>query len=156
MKNIAFAWMMVLGLVSVACLQATGQTSPSPLTVTGTVKATDMGDLGLPSVNVIEKGTYNGTVTDLDGAFMITVSSADAVLEVSYIGYLTEEVDVAGRSEIDVVLEPDVAGLEEAIVIGYGNQKRSQISGAVGKIGSKEITSVPVLRTEQALHAKVS
>ena len=156
MKNIAFAWMMVLGLVSVACLQATGQTSPSPLTVTGTVKATDMGDLGLPSVNVIEKGTYNGTVTDLDGGFMITVSSADAVLEVSYIGYLTEEVDVAGRSEIDVVLEPDVAGLEEAIVIGYGNQKRSQISGAVGKIGSKEITSVPVLRTEQALQGRAA
>ncbi|MGB1074950.1 MAG: SusC/RagA family TonB-linked outer membrane protein [Flavobacteriales bacterium] len=156
MKSIAFALMLAIGLVSMTSMEVVAQTDSTPFTATGVVRATDMGEMGLPSVNVREKGTYNGTVTDLDGAFVLSVSSANAVLEISYIGYLTQDVALEGRTSVDVTLAPDVAGLEEAIVIGYGNQKRSQISGAVGKIGSKEITSVPVLRTEQALQGRAA
>ena len=148
--------MLAIGLVSMTSMEVVAQTDSTPFTATGVVRATDMGEMGLPSVNVREKGTYNGTVTDLDGAFVLSVSSANAVLEISYIGYLTQDVALEGRTSVDVTLAPDVAGLEEAIVIGYGNQKRSQISGAVGKIGSKEITSVPVLRTEQALQGRAA
>ena len=136
------AWQQVLG--------------QSTFVVSGVITATDMGEMGLPSVNVLEKGTFNGTVTDLDGAYTLTVSSPEAVIEVSFIGYLTKSVEVNGRANVNVELQPDVLGLEEAVVVGYGNQKRSQISGAVGKIGSKEITSVPVLRTEQALQGRAA
>ena len=75
----------------------------------------------------------------------------------SYIGYLRQELTVANTvSDLKVVLQPDVAGLEEAVVIGYGNQQRSKISGAVTTVDIKEATSIPVLRTEQALQGRAA
>ena len=114
------------------------------------------GDLPLPGVSVTVKGSYAGTSTDLDGKFALTVESG-ATLVFSYIGYLRQELTVANTvSDLKVVLKPDVAGLEEAIVIGYGNQQRSKISGAVTTVDIKEATSIPVLRTEQALQGRAA
>lgn len=124
-------------------------------TVSG--KVTDSADgTPLPGVTVVEKGTYNGSVTDIDGEYTIMVTGADAVLTFTYIGYKTTDVPSGGQSNVDLALEADVAGLEEAIVIGYGNQQRSKISGAVGTIDIKDATSVPVLRTEQALQGRAA
>jgi TonB-linked SusC/RagA family outer membrane protein len=125
------------------------------LVVEGTVRATDI-DGGLPVVTVKEKGTSNGTFTDMNGQYRLEVSSVGASLTFSFIGYLEKTVQVPNSGKLDVVLEPDIAGLDEAIVIGYGNEKRSRITGSVGTIDSKEITSMPVLRTEQALQGRAA
>ena len=125
------------------------------MAVTGQVTDADDGT-PLPGVTVVEKGTYTGGVTDLDGQYTIMVSSPDAVLTFTYIGYRTTDEKVGGKSTLDLTLSADVAGLEEAIVIGYGNQQRSKISGAVGTIDLKDATSVPVLRTEQALQGRAA
>ena len=114
------------------------------------------GDMPLPGVTVTVKGSYAGTATDLDGKFALTAESG-ATLVFSYIGYLRQELTVANTvSDLKVVLQPDVAGLEEAVVIGYGNQQRSKISGSVTSVDIKEATSIPVLRTEQALQGRAA
>lgn len=123
--------------------------------VSGTVTAIEDG-LGLPGVTVVEKGTQNATFSDIDGKFTLPVSSDPATLVFSFIGYRSKEVAVSAGQPVDVKLDADIAGLEEVIVIGYGNQKRSKISGAVGTIDTKEITSLPVLRTEQALQGRAA
>ncbi len=123
--------------------------------ITGKVTDADDG-MGLPGVSVVEKGTYNGTVTDLDGNYTLMVSTPEATLTFTYIGYKTTDVALAGRTTVDHPLAADIAGLEEAIVIGYGNQQRSKISGAVGTIDIKDATAVPVLRTEQALQGRAA
>ena len=123
------------------------------ISVSGTVVE---GEIPLPGVSVLVKGTYNGTVTDLNGAFALTVESG-STLEFSFIGYLRKELEVSQTvSDLKVNLQPDVAGLEEAVVIGYGNQQRSKISGAVTTVDIKEATSIPVLRTEQALQGRAA
>ena len=110
----------------------------------------------LPGVSVTVKGAYAGTATDLDGKFALTAESGATVV-FSYIGYLRKELTVANTvADLKVVLQPDVAGLEEAVVIGYGNQQRSKISGAVTTVDIKEATSIPVLRTEQALQGRAA
>ncbi len=125
----------------------------STISVSGTVLD---GDLPLPGVSVTVKGSFAGTATDLDGRFNLAVESG-ATLVFSYIGYLKQEIQVAQTvSDLNVQLKADVAGLEEAIVIGYGNQQRSKISGAVTTVDIKEATSIPVLRTEQALQGRAA
>ncbi len=123
--------------------------------VQGTVGGSDM-EGGLPGVTVVQKGTYTGAFTDLDGRYSIEVTGPDAKLTFSYIGYLEQTLAVPADGKLDVILELDVTGLEEAVVIGYGNEKRSRITGSVGTIDSKEITSMPVLRTEQALQGRAA
>jgi len=123
------------------------------IAVSGTVLE---GDMPLPGVSVTVKGSYAGTSTDLDGRFSLSVASG-STLVFSYIGYLRQEVTVTNTvSDLKVSLKPDVAGLEEAVVIGYGNQQRSKISGAVTTVDIKEATSIPVLRTEQALQGRAA
>ena len=139
------ALVMLLGASSVVLAQT--------ISVGGTVVD---GDMPLPGVSVTVKGSYAGTATDLDGKFALTAESGATVV-FSYIGYLRKELTVANTvSDLKVVLQPDVAGLEEAVVIGYGNQQRSKISGAVTTVDIKEATSIPVLRTEQALQGRAA
>lgn len=123
--------------------------------VSGTVTAAEDGT-GLPGVTVVEKGTQNATFSDIDGKFTLPVSGDPVTLVFSFIGYRSKEVSATSNQPINVQLDADIAGLEEVVVIGYGNQKRSKISGAVGTIDTKEITSLPVLRTEQALQGRAA
>lgn len=123
--------------------------------VSGTVTAAEDGT-GLPGVTVVEKGTQNATFSDIDGKFTLPVSGDPVTLVFSFIGYRSKEVSAASNQPVNVQLDADIAGLEEVVVIGYGNQKRSKISGAVGTIDTKEITSLPVLRTEQALQGRAA
>lgn len=123
--------------------------------VSGTVISAE-DNLGLPSVSVIEKGTANGVSSDIDGKYTITVAGDDAVLIFSFIGFTTQEVAVGTQTTIDLAMSGDTELFEDVVVIGYGNQKRSKISGAVSTIDPKDITAVPVLRTEQALQGRTS
>ncbi len=86
----------------------------------------------LPGANVIVKGTTIGMVTSPDGTFTLDVPQNTTSLIVSFIGYLTQEVDIAGKTTVDVVLQADAIGLEEVVAIGYGTVKKSDLTGAVG------------------------
>ncbi|GHS99916.1 SusC/RagA family TonB-linked outer membrane protein [Bacteroidia bacterium] len=114
-------------------------------------KVLDTAGEALPGVTIAVKGTTNGTVTDLDGNFSLNNVADDAVLVFSYIGMLSQEVSVAGKSTINVTLEEDAIGLQEVVAIGYGVSKKSDLTGAVGTVKSDELLKRPITRIEQAL-----
>ncbi|MDG2425993.1 MAG: TonB-dependent receptor [Flavobacteriales bacterium] len=143
-------WLLSLILLFSAGFEGWSQTT---ISIGGTVVD---GATSLPGVSVTVKDSYTGTSTDLDGRFTINVD-AGSTLVFSYIGYLKQEISVANTvADLKVELKPDITGLEEAVVIGYGNQQRSKISGAVTSVDIKEATSIPVLRTEQALQGRAA
>ncbi len=117
--------------------------------VTGTI--TDNTGFGLPGVNVIEKGTSNGTSSAIDGKYAISVTSSDAVLVFSFIGFTAKEITVADLKTINVVLEEDAIGLDEVVAVGYGVQKKVNLTGSVEVVKSEEITKQSVAQTSQAL-----
>ncbi len=96
----------------------------------------------LPGVNILIKGTDRGTITDVDGNFQLTVPE-EAVLKVSYIGYLTQEIPVNERTFIEITMEPDLAKLEEVVVIGYGTAEQKDITGSVASFDSKALDRQP-------------
>lgn len=100
--------------------------------------------------SVVQKGTANGTITDVDGNFRLEVP-AGAVIEIQYLGYITQELVITGNKPLSVVLKEDVQKLEEVVVIGYGTRQRKSILGAVDQISSTAIESRPVSNTMQAL-----
>lgn len=120
--------------------------------VTGTVLSGDNDDV-LPGVNVIVKGTTTGAITDLDGKYSVKVPDGDATLIFSSVGYITEEIAVGSRSTLDIVLMPDVTALEEIVVIGYGTQKKKDMTGSIVNVQAEKVakykpTSVSeILRT---------
>lgn len=120
-----------------------------PLTVSGVV--TDSEGIPLPGVNVLEKGTMNGTMTDFDGNYSLEVSSANAVLVFSYLGMLPVEREVGGETTIDIEMSEDQQALEEVVVIGYGTQNRARVVSAVDQISSEALEGRPVSNVTQAL-----
>lgn len=118
-------------------------------TVSGTV--TDASDgSGIPGATVLEKGTSNGTVTDIDGKFQMAVSDG-AVLQVSFVGYVSTEVAVGSRAVVDVSLKTDVSELAEVVVIGYGAVKKSDVTGSVSSVGERDMVNGLVVAPDQAL-----
>lgn len=127
-------------------------TSPVPQQATRQITGTILDETGEPIIgaNVVQKGTTNGTMTDLDGAFSLNVPN-NATLVISFIGYNSMEVNVAGKSKITVTLKEDTQKLEEVVVVGYGTQKKVTVTGAVTAIGADEITQAPVANISNAL-----
>ena len=122
--------------------------------VSGTVR--DANGEALIGVSVLEKGTTNGTITDIDGQFQVRRPvSENPTLIFSYIGYLTNEVAVGQQSTLDVVLQEDVAQLEEIVVIGFGTQKRVNLSGAVDQIDAQTLEDRPIANTAQGLQGMI-
>lgn len=120
-----------------------------PLTVTGVV--TDPQGIPLPGVNVLEKGTTNGTMTDFDGNYSLEVSSSNAVLVFSYLGMATIEREVGGEASIDVELSEDQQALDEVVVVGYGTQSKARVVSAVDQVTSEALEGRPVSNVTQAL-----
>ncbi|MBL0745513.1 SusC/RagA family TonB-linked outer membrane protein [Chryseolinea lacunae] len=108
----------------------------------------------LPGVNVIVKGTAQGTSTDSQGKFQIEVPQRDAVLTFSFIGFKNQEVTVGNRSTIDVTLEEDIQSLEEVVIVGYGTVKKTDLTGSVSSIKSDAFKDMPVTSVEQGLQAR--
>ena len=104
--------------------------------------------------SVLEKGTTNGTITDFDGRFILNVKSG-ATLVISYIGYKSQEVKVVPGKEINVLLVEDTETLDEVVVVGFGTQKKVNLTGAVGTVDSKALESRPVTNAAQALQGLV-
>ena len=102
------------------------------------------------------KGTGTGTVTNLDGQFNINVSGQNTQLSVSYLGYKTIVLDVAGKNDVYIALEENVTELEQVVVIGYGVQKKSDLTGAVASINASELTTLPTTNIVQALQGKAA
>jgi len=115
---------------------------------------TENGDV-LPGVNVTLKGSSVGTSTNPKGEYSITVPSESSVLVFSFIGYGKQEVTVGNKTQIDIQLVSENQALEEMVVIGYGSQKKSSLTGAVSSVSSKELTALPVISAEQALQGRV-
>lgn len=114
-------------------------------------------DEPLIGVTVVEKDNpSNGTITDFDGTYEVTVTSPTSTLIFSYIGMETQEIPVDTRKEINVQMAPATSYMDEIIVVGYGNQKRSNISGSVATVSAEEISETPVLRVEQALQGRTA
>lgn len=109
----------------------------------------------IPGVNVLVKGTTNGTTTDFEGKYSLVVSEEAAVLVFSFIGYITQEVPAAGRSVIDVVLTEDVQNLEEVVVVGYGTQKKSDLTGSVARANIDAFRESPNVNIAQSLQGSV-
>ncbi|GAB2787247.1 TonB-dependent receptor [Rhabdobacter roseus] len=123
-------------------------TAPKDITVRGTVVD---GKDALPGVSVVVKGTTTGTTTDGNGRFELAVPNAQVVLVFSFVGYLSQEVAVGNRSEFNITLEADVRALEEVVVVGYGTQKKENLTGAVSTINAKDIENRPVSNVAMAL-----
>ena len=111
---------------------------------------------GIPVIgaNIVEKGTTNGTVTDIDGNFSIQVG-ANSVLSVSYIGYVSQEIRVEGNKTLNVVLKEDSQSLDEVVVVGYGTQKKVNLTGAVEQVTSEVFDNRSVANATQALQGSI-
>jgi TonB-linked SusC/RagA family outer membrane protein len=123
--------------------------------ITGTV--TDARGESIIGANVIEKGTTNGVVTDIDGKFTINISGNAPTnnLIISYIGYYTQEIVVGNRTTLQITLSENSLGLDEVVVVGYGTQKRSDLIGSVGSVSQKDIAGRAALTVQSALQGKV-
>lgn len=140
----------VLMLVMVLCISTVASAQNA---LSGKI-VDELGE-GIPGATILESGTTNGTVSDMNGEFTITVA-ADAVLKFTFIGYSTQEVSVGGRSTIDITMEPDFQQLEEVVVVGYGTQKKSTVTGSISKVKNENLDQIAVARVDDALIGQVS
>ena len=121
--------------------------------VTGTVN--DAEDMPLPGVSVIIKGSSTGTVTDIDGNFRLEVKNEDAVLIFSYVGFLSKEIPVGEQTTFNIKLDEDVEQLSEVVIVGYGAQKKVNLSGAVDQVDAKQLENRPISNIAQGLQGAV-
>ncbi|MFZ5938987.1 MAG: SusC/RagA family TonB-linked outer membrane protein [Bacteroidota bacterium] len=141
--------LFLLSFLSVGLFAQAGRT------ITGKVVPAGQ-DTGIPGISVVEKGTTNGTITDLDGNYSITVHSSSGLLVFSFVGMKTTEVDYTGKSVLDVEMEENVIGLEEVVAIGYGTMKKSDLTGAVGSVKVDEMMKTPATSIDQSLQGRVA
>ncbi len=119
-------------------------------------KVMDTAGEALIGVNVIVKGTNQGTVTDINGVFTLRAPSSNSTLLFSYVGFREQEVALNGRTELQVTMEQDTEFLDEVIVVGYGTQKRASVTGAVSTLSNTELIKAPVVGVTNVLGARVA
>lgn len=117
---------------------------------------TDQNAQPVVGASIVEKGTNRGTVTSVDGSYTFRVSSPDAVLVYSFFGCKTQEVAVANRTKIDVVLQEDAIALEEVVAVGYGTMKKSDLTGAVASVKSELLDNKPIASFDNALRGQIA
>ncbi|UOQ64368.1 SusC/RagA family TonB-linked outer membrane protein [Hymenobacter volaticus] len=129
-------------------------TVPNPdITVTGRV--TDEKGEGIPGVNVLVKGTSNGTQTDIEGRYTLAGVPDNATLVFSYVGYTAKEVPVSGRTTIDTPLAPDAKALNEVVVVGYLTQERQNVTGSVATVSAQDVRRAPVASVGEAIQGRL-
>ncbi len=126
---------------------------PQDIVVNGIVS--DLNGQPLPGANIIEKGTNNGAQTDFDGKFSISVKDGGTVLVISYLGFLTQEIAISNQTTIAVILQEDTAKLDEVVVVGYGTQKKVNLTGAVSSVSIKDIENRPAPNVATLLAGQV-
>lgn len=141
--------LLIIFLMTV-CVQSWAQTTK----VNGRIVSGDDGT-SLPGVSIVEKGTSNGTVTDSDGKFSISANE-NAVLVFSFVGYASQEMAVSGQTSLNITLETDITALDEIVVIGYGEQKREDVTGSIVAISSKDFNRGVISSPQDLLLGKVA
>ncbi|PAM93642.1 SusC/RagA family TonB-linked outer membrane protein [Flavobacterium sp. IR1] len=119
-------------------------------------KITDASGLSLPGVNIQEKGTKNGTSTDFEGGFKINVTNNKAILIISYLGFQTQEVSVAGKAKVNVSLAEQSNSLSEVVVVGYGTAKKTDLTGAINTLSAAKITERNVTNPMEAIQGSIA
>lgn len=123
-------------------------------TITG--KVTEDNGEPIVGVNIVEKGTSNGTITDMDGNFSLVVESEQAILLFSSIGFQVQEIPIAGKTQIDITLLINEESLDEVVIIGYGAQQITKVSGAISTVRAEQIEKQKPIRVEEALQGQTS
>lgn len=140
---------------SVTFIPLPGFVSKNLITISGQVTDGSEGT-PLPGVNVLEKGTANGVATDTEGKFVLNVSSETSVLVFSFIGYITQEVTVGNQTVINVQMASDINTLNEVVVVGYGTQDKSDVTGSISSVKGTDFANLPVSSTQQALQGRTA
>ncbi|WP_346855721.1 TonB-dependent receptor [uncultured Draconibacterium sp.] len=135
------------------CLLVTSVFAQESVTVSGNV--TDNTGYGLPGVSILQKGTTNGTVTDVNGNYSLKTTT-QSTLVFSFIGFVSQEIPVNGQTSINVQLAEDVVGLEEVVVVGYGELKVKDLTSSITTIKSEELVKTPAGQAMQGLQGKVA
>lgn len=148
LKNLMTLSLVMIGLLTFNITQAQNRS------VSGKVK-TEQGET-LPGVSVLVKGSSNGTVTNVNGEYTITVNGDSDILVFSFIGMKTQEVTAGSRSSIDVSMVDDVAALEEVVVIGYGEQRKSVLTAAISSVKAEDLASFSAGSVDQALQGRMA
>jgi len=136
-------------------LQAKNPAGPQAITIKGVVKS-GSDNLTMPGVSVVEMGTQNGTITDVKGNYSITVASANAVLKFSFIGFIPLEVPVNGKSILDVTLTEEMTELNGVVVVGYGVEKKRDVTGSIVQVNSKQLQNIATPQIASALQGKAA
>ena len=124
------------------------------LNVTGIIKGAN--GIPLAGANIIEKGTQNGVQADIDGKFTIDLTNSKATVVISFLGFTTQEIAVNGRETLDVILENADTELEDVLVVGYGSVKKSDLTGAVSQVSSREVNAFPSGSVMQSLQGRAA
>jgi TonB-dependent starch-binding outer membrane protein SusC len=123
--------------------------------ITGTVTSSEDG-LPVPGVSVTVKGTTVGTITGNDGKYSLQVPSAEKILMFSFIGFRTQEIDITGKTRVDIALAQDISALDEVVVVAYGTQQKRDITGSIASVKVDAIRTVPVQSFDQALQGRAA
>lgn len=145
--------MRKLSLLVAILIAFTSMVKAQDVAVSG--KVVDQSGIGLPGVNVVIKGTTNGTISNIEGNYSIMVQTGN-VLIFSFIGFDNQEITYSNQSKIDVILENRAIGVDEVVVVGYGTQKKVNLTGAVSSVTFKESVNQPVTNSSQLLYGQVS
>ncbi|WP_242696360.1 TonB-dependent receptor [Longitalea luteola] len=143
-------------LIVISTEQKEAAEARTPLAFEVSGRVTDTRNNPLPNVTVQEKGTSNGTSTKEHGTYSLSVFNENAVLVISSVGFLDQEIPVKGRHAIDIVLQENVADLNQVVVIGYGTQKKSDVTGSVVSVPKARLSELPVTNVYQAMQGSVA
>ena len=152
MENTVCFCFRVLRLLCLLCMIPIGVFAQQ-ITVKGVVK--DSAGEAVIGASVVQKGTTNGIVTDFEGNFEISVP-ADAILSISFVGYKTCEIRVAGKTSFTITLEDDTELLDEVVVIGYGTARQSDVTGSISSMRGDKLREVPATNITYALQNRVA
>ncbi|MBS1681703.1 MAG: TonB-dependent receptor [Bacteroidetes bacterium] len=141
--------LFLIGLFGVGCVMAQERT------ITGKVTSKE-DNLPVPGANVVVQGTTRGTTTDAEGNFQLSIQASDQALLVSFVGYKTQTITIGGQTTFTIALETEAASLQEVVVVGYGVQKKSDLTGAISSVKESDITKIPSFSAVQSLQGKVA
>lgn len=154
MKNRVFSFLPRFSILLLFLGMVIGEAYAQSQTITGVVK--DQTGEPLIGVNVMEKGTTNGSITDVDGKYSLTVNGSKAIVTFSYIGYLSQDITVGNQKMIDVTMKEDTEELEEVVVIGYGTAKKKDLTGAISTVKAENMEKETPRSVQDLLRASAS
>ena len=145
-------YLLFLLIGSLSILGSTRAYCQQSRTISGIVK-NSQGETVI-GANIVEKGTSNGTITNVDGLFTLRISP-NAILKVSYMGYTEQEVNTRNKNKLEIILTEDARLIDEVVVVGYGSVKKRDLTGAVTSVKSAEVLAAPTNNVMEALQGKI-